>query len=135
MTRSYTPPNHKSALENPSVIREYLAEEVSIGRMSGPLTASQVEAELGGFFVSCPLGLVEKAGSPGNFRIIRDLSYQNKDDGYSVNDHLDAGDFPTKWGTASQVAEIVSPIRAGAWACRIVRPSFLVHGFASRPLF
>ncbi|KAG1803901.1 uncharacterized protein HD556DRAFT_1437636 [Suillus plorans] len=52
LTRSYTPPNHKSALDNPSVIREYLAEEVSIiGRMSGPLTASQVEAELGGFFI------------------------------------------------------------------------------------
>jgi hypothetical protein len=75
--------------------------------MSGPLSASQVKAELGGFFVSCPIGLVDKASSPSKFHIIRDLSYHNKDDGYSVNDHLDSDDFPTEWGTASQVAEIV----------------------------
>lgn len=108
LTRTYTPPNHKSALDNPDVIREYLTEEVSLSRMSGPFTAKQVESELGGFFVSCPLGLVEKAGEPGKFRIIRDLSYHNKEDGYSVNEHLNADDFPTEWGTAAQVAEIVS---------------------------
>jgi len=107
LTCLYTPPNHKSALDNPSVIHDYLAEEVSLGRMSGPFSACQVESELGGFFVSCPLGLIEKAGSPGKFHTIRDLSYHNKDDGYSVNDNLDADDFPTEWGTASQVAEIV----------------------------
>jgi hypothetical protein len=95
-------------MDNPQVIRDYLADEVALSRMSGPYTISQVEHELGGFFVSCPLGLVEKAGEPGKFRIIRDLSYHNKEDGYSVNEHLDADDFPTEWGTAAQVAEIVS---------------------------
>jgi hypothetical protein len=108
LTRTYTPPNHKSALDNPQVIRDYLADEVALSRMSGPFTAAQVEYELGGFFVSCPMGLVEKAGEPGKYRIIRDLSYHNKEDGYSVNEHLNADDFPTEWGTAAQVAEIVS---------------------------
>lgn len=108
LTRTYTPPNHKSALEHPDVISKYLSEECSLGRMSGPFSKTQIEQELGSNFVSCPLGLVEKAGEPGKFRIIRDLSYINKEDGYSVNAFLDADDFPTEWGTASQVAEIVS---------------------------
>lgn len=51
---------------------------------------------------------VEKAGEPGKFRIVRDLSYENED-GFAVNKFLDADDFPTEWGTAAQVAEIVSP--------------------------
>jgi hypothetical protein len=108
LSRTYTPSNHKSALEHPEVIRDYLSEERSLGRMSGPFTQEQISLELGGHFVSCPLGLVEKAGEPGKFRIIRDLSYINKEDGYSVNSFLDADDFPTEWGTAAQVAEIVS---------------------------
>lgn len=108
LSRTYTPPNHNSALEHPEVIQDYLSEEVSFGRMSGPFTQAQVQFELGGHFVSCPLGLVEKAGEPGKYRIIRDLSYNNKEDNYSVNSFLDADDFPTEWGTASQVAEIVS---------------------------
>jgi hypothetical protein len=108
LSRTYTPPNHKSALEHPEVICDYLAEECSFSCMSGPYTRSQIEQELGGHFVSCPLGLVEKAGEPRKFRIIRDLSYKNKEDNYSVNSFLDADDFPTEWGTASQVAEIIS---------------------------
>jgi len=31
-------------------------------------------------------------------------------DGYSVNGFLDSDDFPTEWGTAAQVADIVSDI-------------------------
>lgn len=57
--------------------------------------------------MSSPLGVVEKAREPGKFRVVRDLSFRN-DDGYSVNGQLDSDDFPTEWGTASQVADIVS---------------------------
>jgi hypothetical protein len=108
LTHSYTPPNHKSVIDNPSVVCKYLAEEVSLGCMSGPFTASQVEAELGSFLISCPIGLVKKASSHGKFHIICDLSYHSKDDGYSINDHLDSDNFPTEWGTATQIADIVS---------------------------
>jgi hypothetical protein len=55
---------------------------------------TRVHDILGGHFVSSPLGLVKKAGGPGNFRIVRDLSYHDRD-GYAVNDHLDSDDFPT----------------------------------------
>lgn len=75
--------------------------------MSGPFSEDEVFNILGGHFVSSPLGVVEKAGEPGKFRVVRDLSYQNSD-GYSVNGFLDSDDFPTEWGTAAQIAEIVS---------------------------
>jgi hypothetical protein len=29
--------------------------------------------------------------------------------GYSVNDEIDAKDYPTEWGTAEEYAEIVCP--------------------------
>lgn len=75
--------------------------------MSGPYTKEDVHDILGGHFVTSPIGLVEKAGEPGKFRIVRDFSFKN-DDGFAVNNYLDSDDFPTEWGTASQVAEIVS---------------------------
>lgn len=84
----------------------------------------QITHELGGHFVSCPLGLVEKAGEPGKFRIIRDLSYVNKEDGYSVNAFLDSDDFPTEWGTAAQVAEIVS-----LFPCHVAQSGAYMHVF------
>jgi hypothetical protein len=108
LKRTYTPQNHPSALQQSHIIRSYLDEEVHLGRMSGPFLQDEVELIIGGHFIVCPLGLVEKAGEPGKFRVVRDLSYRQKADGYSVNEHLDADDFPTEWGTAAQVADIVS---------------------------
>jgi hypothetical protein len=108
-TRTYIPKNHKSALEHIDIIHTYCQEEVALGRMSGPFTADEVFEILSRHFVSSPLGVVEKAGEPGKFRVVRDLSYQNPD-GYSINSLLDSDDFPTKWGTAAQVAEIVSAL-------------------------
>jgi hypothetical protein len=106
-TRTYIPKNHKSALEHIDVICSYCQDEVALGRMSGPFSADEVFNILGGHFVSSPLGVVEKAGEPGKLRVVRDLSYKNPD-GYSVNSFLDSDDFPTEWGTAVQVADIVS---------------------------
>jgi hypothetical protein len=56
-----------------------------------------------------PLGVVEKAREPGKFWVIRDLSYQNPER-YSINSFQDSDNFPTEWGTAAQVAEIVSAL-------------------------
>lgn len=107
LARTYTPKNHKSALKHLDVIRSYCNDEVALGRMSGLFTRNEIHNILGGHFVSSPLGVVEKSGEPGKFRVIRDLSYCN-DDGFSVNSHLDSDDFPTEWGTAAQVADLVS---------------------------
>lgn len=109
LSRTYTPKNHKSASDRPDIILNYCKDEVNIGRMSGPFSKDEVHEILGSHFVMSPLGLVEKAGEPGKFRIVRDFSFKNED-GYTVNNHLDSDDFPTEWGTASQVAEIVSTL-------------------------
>lgn len=107
LSRTYTPRNHKTARDRPDVILNYCNDEVKLGRMSGPYTKDEVHRILGSHFATSPLGLVEKAGEPGKFRIVRDFSYQNED-GFAVNNFLDSDDFPTEWGTAAQVAEIVS---------------------------
>jgi hypothetical protein len=107
LARTYTPKNHKSALDHLDVIRSYCNDEIKLGRMSGPFTKDEVHAILGGHFASSPLGVVEKSSEPSKFRVVRDLSYRNVD-GYSVNSHLDSDDFPTEWGTAAQVADLVS---------------------------
>jgi hypothetical protein len=104
--RSFTPVNRKSAIDNPQVLDEYILEEMTAGRISIPLTKEQVEQVLGPFY-ACPLGLVPKAGDVLKWRVIRDLSAENED-GVSVNDLLDADLFPTEWGTAAVMEEMVS---------------------------
>lgn len=106
-TKTYIPKNHKSALDHLDIICTYCNDKVKLGHMSRPFTVAQVHSILGGHFMSSPLGIVEKSGEPGKFRIIRDLSFENED-GYSVNGQLNSDDFPTEWGTASQVVDIVS---------------------------
>lgn len=141
LTRTYTPKNHKSAEEHPEIIRDYCNEEVKLGRMSGPFSKEETHRIFGGHFASSPLGLVEKSGEPGKFRIVRDLSFENED-GFAVNKFLDADDFPTEWGTAAQVAEIVSNFhiiaRTMVWSavtrwCGLLRATSRRHvGFESR---
>ncbi|KAG2353198.1 hypothetical protein BDR07DRAFT_1222498, partial [Suillus spraguei] len=71
----------------------------------GPFTEDQVFDILGGHFASSPLGVVEKSGGHEKFCVVCDISFKN-DDEFSVNSHLDSDNFPTEWGTASQVAEL-----------------------------
>lgn len=107
-TFSFTPHNHPSGVEHMDFINSYVQEQVAIGRMTGPYSQTQVESILGGFFVSSPLSVVDKASAPGKFRLIQNCSYKDANK-VSVNDQIDSDNFPTKWGTASQVAELVSP--------------------------
>lgn len=104
----FTPPNHATEPAHLDFICTYVAEQHALGRMSGPYTKVQVESILGSHFVTSPLSVVDKAGSPGKYRLVQNCSYKNAD-GISVNDQIDPDDFPTKWGTAAEVARYVSP--------------------------
>lgn len=106
-TVSFTPPNSHAGTKHLAFIQDYVDEEVSLQRMSGPYTRAEVERILQAKFVSSPLYVVEKAGSPGKKRLIQNSSFKDAS-GLSVNDEIDSDDFPTKWGTAAEVAEIVS---------------------------
>lgn len=70
--------NMLSAYQNPSVVDDYLAKEVSLGRVCGPLEVSVCP----GLQVS-RFGTIPKAHQPGEFRLILDLSHPR---GASVND-------------------------------------------------
>jgi hypothetical protein len=109
ITETYTPPNHFSVDEHHAAINEYFYAERDLKRMSGPFSKSEVEEILGPFRTSPIIVDVTegKNGGPVKKRICRHLSYKGAM-GFSVNDCLDSDDYPTRWGTAEQVADIVS---------------------------
>ncbi|THH17690.1 hypothetical protein EUX98_g9078 [Antrodiella citrinella] len=89
---SFNPPNHSSATEHLDFITAYIDEQVSI--------------------------VVDKAGAPGKYRLVQNCSYKN-DEGVSVNSQINSDDFSTRWGTAAQVAEIISTAPLGAQAASL----------------
>ena len=71
----------KSALDNPSVVDKYLATEVNMGRIFGPLEAETLpSAHISRF------GVIPKNHQPGKWRLIVDLSHPR---GASVNDGIE----------------------------------------------
>ena len=72
--------NHKSAIENPSVMLTKLSKELKLGRIAGPFTEPPFHD-----LVTSPLGLVPKKGTQ-EFRLIHDLSFPKQ---ASVNSHID----------------------------------------------
>lgn len=68
---------------------------------------AQVEETLGSHFISSPLSVVPKSG--GKLRLIQDCSREDGD-GLSVNGRIEADLFPTRWGSASAMGEMVSTL-------------------------
>lgn len=104
--------NHPSVMEFPEVIRDYLSEEITACRMSGPFSLRHIEHILRGPVYSSPLIVaVQQQGPdlPVKYRVCRNLS---KDDpltgAFSVNSFIDKEDFPTRFDIAHLVAEQVS---------------------------
>lgn len=113
---TYTPPNHSSALDRPEAIREHINSELSAGRYSGPFSKDSLERLIGPF-QTAPLGVVEKASSPGKFRIIQDFSFpRNSSTSRSLNSQIDPNDFPCTWGFYADVAAAVSAASPGTEA-------------------
>ena len=74
--------NWKSALDNGSVVRDYLTAEVALGRKAGPFNQPPFTT-----YVGSPMGIVVKKRSDSvKYCIIHDLSWPPGD---SVNDHID----------------------------------------------
>ena len=105
LKKTYAPRNHAS--HHLHFVKEYINEQVSLGRMTGPYGMNTVKQILKSDFMSSPLLVIGKSGSPGKFRLVQDCSHKNKD-GFSVNDFVNAEDFTTEWGNAAEVAQIVS---------------------------
>ena len=98
--------NKPSAYEHPSVIDEYLATEVSLGRVAGPFASPPFPL----LHVSS-FGVIPKKGQPGKWRLIVDLSYPG---GASMNDGFNPDEFTLHYITVDQVICMVSQFGQGA---------------------
>jgi hypothetical protein len=99
-------------------IDEYLTEEVDCGRMSGPFTFDETTLILKGPFQCSPIVVDVQ---PDKLRICRHLSKESKRNA-SVNSYIDTDKFPTRFGSAAEVAEIVSPTTTSPFPVLPLRP-------------
>ena len=98
--------NKPSAAQHPSVVDQYLANEVSLGRVAGPFSVPPYP----NLHVSS-FGVIPKQGQPGKWRLIVDLSSPG---GASVNDGIDLYEFTLHYITVDQVICQVSKLDPGA---------------------
>jgi hypothetical protein len=102
--------NHPSTLLYSDIVVKYLTDELAAGRMSGPFSLQLVEEILRGPILCSPLLVsvqVQQPGTPDKLRVCRHLSKGDKNTS-SMNSHIQKEDFPTRFDTASRVADIVS---------------------------
>lgn len=108
ITKTYAPPNLPGVIIHSDTIQAYIAEELCLGRFSGPFTHQELERKIGPFH-SLPLQVAIKEGAPGEpdkFWVCCHLSYKGELCS-SVNDEIDADEYPTHWGKATDVMKIV----------------------------
>ena len=98
--------NKPPAYPQPLVIDEYLAHEVSRGRVAGPFRSPP----LPNLHISS-FGVIPKKGQPGKWRLIVDLSSPG---GASVNDGINAHEFTFHYITVDQIIRMVSQLGRGA---------------------
>lgn len=101
--------NHPSTLIHSDVVDKYLTDELDAGRMSGPFSLQHVESILRGPVFCSPLLIsvqIQQPGMPDKLRVCQHLSKGDKATP-SMNSHIHKEDFPTRFDTASRVADIV----------------------------
>ena len=99
--------NKPSAAQHPSVVDQYLALEVSLGRVAGAFSAPPPPYP--NLHVSS-FGVIPKRGQPGKWRLIVDLSSPG---GASVNDGIDPDEFTLHYITVDQAIRVVSKLGRG----------------------
>ena len=110
LTSTIIIPNHPSVHQHPELVDKYIRDEVDTGRMSGPFSSGYIKHVMRGEFFSSPFLVsvqVQQPGTPDKLRVCRHLSKDGKNHP-SVNSHIKKEDFPTRFDTASRVADIVS---------------------------
>ena len=87
--------NKPSARQHPSVIDDYLANEVSLLRVAGPFASPPLpNLHVSGF------GVIPKKGQPGKWRLIVDLSSPS---GHIVNDGINLEEFSLQYIEVDQI--------------------------------
>ena len=98
--------NKPSTYEHLTVIDEYLANEVSVGRVAGPFASPPFP-----FLHVSSFGVIPKRGQPGKWHLIMDLSSPG---GASVNDGINPHEFKLHYITVDQIICMVSQFGRGA---------------------
>lgn len=113
---SFTPLNNQSTEELSDVFCDIIQTEFNKGRYIGPFSQEELEMEIGPF-QSSPLSLVPKAGKPGKYRLIQNLSYPHTNLPIpSINSQLNSDDFPCTWGTFRSICTLIRGLPRGAQA-------------------
>jgi len=113
---SYTPPNKDSTETLAEVFNEMIQSEFHKGRYLGPFSQEDLECEIGPF-QSSPLSLVPKAGKPGKYRLVQNLSHPHTNSPTpSINSLLNSNDFPCTWGTFRTVCTLIRNLPHGSQA-------------------
>lgn len=103
-------PNRITEPKHIEFVKEYFAEEVEAGRMSGPYTEEEVRGILRLHFVSAPLLIDEKLVEDTfemKMRMCINLSKNSKTQPLP-NLYTQKSDFPTHYDPAAKVGDIVS---------------------------
>jgi hypothetical protein len=109
ITSTFIPPNHASALQNPTAIDEHLTSKMAAGRISRAFTPAELEARIGAFR-SLPLGTVPKGDS---VQVIQDLLY-DQPDRPAVNADINPDHYPCKWDGAAEMILRVMEVPSGS---------------------
>jgi len=116
INQSYTPPNTESTETLKEAFSEIIQSEFNKGRYLGPFSQEELEREIGPF-QSSPLSLVPKAGNPGRYRLIQNLSHPHSNRPTpSINSLLESDDFPCTWGTFCTVCTVIRHLPRGSQA-------------------
>jgi len=97
ISETFSPDNHKSALDNPSIIDDYVRKEEAAGRYSRAYTPDEF-LSIFGPYRSAPLGVVWD--TPIKSRLIQDHSFpRNNPCIASINSEIDSSLFTCDWGS------------------------------------
>ena len=97
--------NKRSAIDNPGVVDDYLAKEVSLGRVLGPLERSAWPGVTINRF-----GVIPKRHQPGKWRLIVDLSHPKEK---SVNDGIEEELCSLKYTSVDEAVQVILRLGSG----------------------
>ena len=104
--------NKPSASQNPKVIDDYLAHEVSRCRVAGPFPSIPISnLQISSF------GVIPKKDQLGKWRLIVDLSSPG---GYSVNDGISADEFSMLYVKLAEIIRMVAKHGPGAMMAKFI---------------
>ena len=101
-----------SAQRHAQVVKDYLQQELSKGRMLGPFTSTEGLPPL---HIN-RFGVIPKGHNTGKWRLITDLSFPN---GHSVNDSIDKTLSSLAYISVDDIAATAAQLGPGAFLAKV----------------